>query len=55
VSLDGASLSPDSNANERLYGKPASAAEVVAGKDVKASPAGQTLVDLLNSKGGKHE
>jgi len=55
VSLDGASLSPDANANERLYGKPASAAEVVAGKDVKATSAGQALVDLLNSKGGKHQ
>jgi len=55
VSLDGASLSPDSNANQRLYGKPANAAEIVAGKDIKATSAGQALVDLLNSKGGKHE
>jgi lipid-binding SYLF domain-containing protein len=49
VSLDGASLDPDSSANERLYGKPASATEIVSG-GVKATPAGQSLVTLLNSK-----
>src|SRR5271169_3075483 len=53
VSLDGASLDPDSDANQRLYGKPASAKEVVSG-GVKATPAGQSLVSLLDSKAGKH-
>ena len=55
VSLDGASLSPDSNANERLYGKPVSASEVVSGNDVKATSAGESLMKLLDAKGGKHE
>jgi SH3 domain-containing YSC84-like protein 1 len=55
VSLDGASLSPDSDANARLYGKPASAAEIVSGSGVKATPAGQSMVNLLNSKGPKHQ
>ena len=54
VSLDGASLDPDSNANERLYGKPASAKEIVSGSGVTATPAGQSLVSLLDSKAGKH-
>ena len=49
VSLDGASLDPDASANERLYGKPASATEIVSG-GVKATPAGESLVSLLNSK-----
>jgi SH3 domain-containing YSC84-like protein 1 len=53
VSLDGASLSPDSDANQRLYGKAASAREIVGGKDVKATPAGAQLVSLLDSKAGK--
>ena len=53
VSLDGASLSPDSDANQRLYGKPASAKEVVSG-GVTATPAGASLVSLLDSKAGKH-
>ena len=55
VSLDGASLSPDSNANERLYGKPVSAAEIVSGSSVKPTAAGLSLMKLLDSKGGKHE
>jgi lipid-binding SYLF domain-containing protein len=49
ASIDGASLDPDSSANERLYGKPASAKEIVSG-GVTATPAGEALVSLLNSK-----
>jgi lipid-binding SYLF domain-containing protein len=52
VSLGGASLDPDSDANQRLYGKTVSAREVVSG-GVKATPAGQSLVSLLDSKAGK--
>jgi len=50
VSLDGASLEPDSDANMRLYGKSASAREIVSGKDVKETPAGMQLTNVLNSK-----
>ena len=52
VSLDGASLDPDSSANQRLYGKPASATEIVSGSGVTATPAGAALVSLLDSKVG---
>jgi SH3 domain-containing YSC84-like protein 1 len=54
VSLDGASLEPDTSANQRLYGKPASAKEIVSGSDVKATAAGESLEKVLNSKAGKH-
>ena len=54
VSLNGASLDPDSDANQRLYGKAVSAREIVTGNAVKATPAGQSLVSLLNSKVAKH-
>jgi len=53
VSLDGASLEPDTSANERLYGKPASAREIVSGS-VKPTPAGSSLASLLDSKAGSH-
>ncbi len=53
VSLDGASLEPDAEANKRLYGKEVSAKEVVSG-GVTATTAGQSLVSLLDSKAGKH-
>src|SRR5215468_12432073 len=48
VSLDGASLNPDSEANQRLYGKPASAKEIVSGTGIKATSAGQALISELN-------
>jgi len=54
VSLNGATLDPDTSANERLYGKSLSAKEIVTGNAVKATPAGQSLVSVLDSKGGKH-
>ncbi len=53
VSLDGSSLEPDSSANQRLYGKPASAKEIVSG-GVTATTAGASLVSLLDSKAGTH-
>ncbi len=52
VSLDGASLNPDSDANQRLYDKSVSAREIVGG-GVTPTPAGQALVSLLNGKAGK--
>ena len=53
VSLDGSSLDPDTDANQRLYGKSANAREIVEGGAVKATPAGQQLITLLNSKAAK--
>src|SRR3974390_1729177 len=52
VSLDGSSLEPDKDANQRLYDKPVTAREVVSG-GVTPTPAGQQLDALLNSKAGK--
>ncbi len=54
VSLSGASLDPDSDANQRLYGKAVSAREIVTGTTVKPTPGGQSLISLLNSKVPKH-
>jgi SH3 domain-containing YSC84-like protein 1 len=53
VSLDGASLDPDGDANKRIYGETASARQIVTGDTVKTTPAGQELVSLLNTKAGK--
>ncbi len=52
ASIDGASLEPDSDANQRLYDKSVSAKAIVSG-DVKATAAGESLVSLLDSKAGK--
>ena len=53
VSLNGASLDPDSDANQRLYGKDMSARVIVTSTTVKPTAAGQQLVALLDSKAGK--
>jgi lipid-binding SYLF domain-containing protein len=50
VSLGGATLEPDNNANQRLYDKPASAREIVSGNAVQATTAGQAFVSLLGRK-----
>jgi SH3 domain-containing YSC84-like protein 1 len=55
MSLSGASLSPDSDANERLYGKGTTARDIVLGGTVKTPTGGQRLVSLLNSKVPKHK
>src|SRR5271169_933093 len=54
VSLGSASLEPDNDANQRLYGKAISAQEIVRGNAVPTPAGGQPLVSLLDSKVGKH-
>jgi lipid-binding SYLF domain-containing protein len=53
ISLNGASLDPDGDANGRLYGQGVSSQQIVSG-DAKATPGGMNLVNLLNSKASKH-
>ena len=55
ISLNGASLDPDGDANGRIYGQTVSARQIVTGGTVKATPSGQALVSLLDSKAGRHE
>lgn len=50
MSLSGASLSPDDDVNERLYGKGTTARDIVLGGTVKTPTGGERLVSLLNSK-----
>ena len=54
VSLEGATLHQDTDANKRLYDKPIGAREIVRKSDVQPTPAGKGLVDLLNAKIPKH-
>jgi lipid-binding SYLF domain-containing protein len=54
VSLSGASLQPDSDANQRLYDKSVSATNIVRNASVTATPAGASFAALLNSKVPKH-
>jgi lipid-binding SYLF domain-containing protein len=55
MSLSGASLEPDSDANQRLYGKAVSASDILLVNAVKVTPGGQSLLSLLNSKVVRHK
>lgn len=53
VSLSGASLEPDNDANQRLYGKAIGPRDIVIGNTVPTPAGGQGLTTLLDSKTGK--
>jgi lipid-binding SYLF domain-containing protein len=54
VSLGGATVEPDNDANHRLYGKTLTATDIVRGTGVKPTAEGQLLVTVLDSKITKH-
>jgi SH3 domain-containing YSC84-like protein 1 len=54
VSLGGATVEPDNDANHRLYGKTLTATDIVRGTDIQPSTEGQALVTVLNGKLPKH-
>jgi lipid-binding SYLF domain-containing protein len=49
VSLSGATLRPDGDANKNLYGEKVSAEQIVAGQGVTAPPEAQQLIDSLTA------
>ena len=55
VSLEGSSLRPDNEANEKLYGKKLTGEEIVRKGAVPVPPSGQKLVSLLQKKSPKNE
>jgi SH3 domain-containing YSC84-like protein 1 len=55
VSLDGATLNPDSDANQRLYGKAVSATDIVREGGVTVTPADASFAGELNRKVPKHQ
>jgi lipid-binding SYLF domain-containing protein len=50
VSVSGADVSPDNDANGRLYGGSPDASSMVRGSSVHPTPGGQTLITTLNHK-----
>ncbi len=53
VSLGGASLEADNDANQRTYGKPLTTREIVLGNTVQIPPGQRELITLLDDKAGK--
>jgi lipid-binding SYLF domain-containing protein len=54
VSLGGASVEPDNDANHRLYGKTLTATNIVRETGVQPTTEGKSLVAVLDSKLAKH-
>jgi len=54
ISLEGSSLRPDNDANEKLYGKKMTATEIIRKGAVPVPPSGEKLVSLLNKKSPKN-
>jgi SH3 domain-containing YSC84-like protein 1 len=54
VSLGGATVEPDNDANHRLYGKTLTATNIVRETGVQPSTEGKSLVAVLDSKLAKH-
>jgi SH3 domain-containing YSC84-like protein 1 len=54
VSLSGATLGPDHNANENLYGRKVTPEEIIAGKR-PIPPSANQLIEVLNSQGHSAE
>src|ERR1700757_3770118 len=54
VSLGGATVEPDNDANHRLYGKTLTATNIVRESGIQPTTEGKSLVAVLNSKLTKH-
>ena len=54
ISLEGSTLRPDNNANEKLYGKKVTAEEIVRKGAVPVPPAAQKMVSFLDKKSPKN-
>jgi SH3 domain-containing YSC84-like protein 1 len=54
ISLEGSTVRPDNDANERVYGKKISAKDVVLHNAVPIPPAAKTMIRMLNQHTPKH-
>jgi SH3 domain-containing YSC84-like protein 1 len=54
ISLEGSTLRPDNDANEKVYGKKVTATEIIRQGAVPIPPSGRKLVSLLEKKSPKN-
>jgi len=55
VSLDGASLRPDDDASEQVYGRRINARTIVTGKDITVPMSGRQLIATLEKSAPRNE
>ena len=54
ISLEGSTIRPDNDGNERIYGKKLSAKDIVIAQETHVPPAAEGLISTLNEKAPKH-
>lgn len=54
ISLEGSTIRPDNEANEKIYGRKMSATEIVMSGSVPAPSAAQQMVSILTSRSPQH-
>lgn len=54
VSLEGSTLRPDGDANERIYGRNVDPKDIVHGEAVQVPPSARLMVDVLNKRSPKN-
>jgi SH3 domain-containing YSC84-like protein 1 len=54
VSLEGSTLRPDNDANEKVYGKKVTATEIIRRGAVAVPPSAEKMVSILNRKSPKN-
>jgi len=55
VSLEGSTIRPDNDANERIYGEKVSAKDIVIAHDTRVPSSAASLISTLNEKTPKHK
>src|SRR5438309_4077137 len=55
ISLEGSTVRPDNDANERIYGEKISAKDIVIAHETHVPPAAEGLISTLNAKTPKHK
>jgi SH3 domain-containing YSC84-like protein 1 len=55
VSLEGSTIRPDNDANERIYGEKISAKDIVIAHETHVPLAAEGLISTLNAKTPKHK
>ena len=55
ISLEGSTIRPDNDANQRIYGENLSAKDIVIAHDTHVPPAAESLISTLNGRTPKHK
>jgi len=54
ISLEGSTIRPDNDANERIYGEKISAKDIVLAHDTTVPPSAHRLIATLDARTPKH-